>query len=233
MRQRARLVIKLRIAALIGGIAGCGNLQDLPGNLPYALGVGDEKFIFCDDKGLNCRALSDKERLAEGEKHAARTKELREQQARERAKQFADSQAREKAREQRLAEARQKQIQEDEAKGYKHLSFNDFHLDHKSLPLGSKVAITGYYRASGSTSNQSEILASNFLPNALEVILITDKASRGARQLMLTCRSHLDARSMVCPLTIFARVSKCEVSYLGRRISTDVCLAVEAARTPT
>jgi hypothetical protein len=124
-----------------------------------------------------------------------------------------------------------KQIEEDLANGYTYISFTDLHLDYRSMPLGRKLAVTGFYRSTGRSPGQYETLAETFLPGALEVILITNTASRAARERMLTCRNYPDARSMICPMTVLGRISKCDVTFLGNRVSTDnVCLVVENAR---
>jgi TPR repeat protein len=112
-----------------------------------------------------------------------------------------------------------KGIQEIEARGYKFLTFTDFELDAKSMPLGKKIAVTGLYQVQG----QMETLAERLSPDALSVLLITEDASRPTRKQFIECRRI----GMYCTLTLLGHTTECNVTWLGHYVSTKVCLSVE------
>ena len=112
-----------------------------------------------------------------------------------------------------------KEIQEIETRGYKYLTFTDFELDAKSMPLGKKLAIKGVYQAQG----QIETLAESISPDALSVLLITDSAPRPTRKWFIECRRA----GMFCEMTVLGHTSKCDVTWLGHYVSTKVCLSVD------
>lgn len=111
----------------------------------------------------------------------------------------------------------QSRLQDDERNGYRHMSFTDFQLDSKSMPLGSKVAMTGFYQASG----QLESLVETPIPNAFKLVLLTDAAPRESRKRFLECRNGL------CRITVLGHTSTCEISWLGKSVSSNVCLVVD------
>jgi hypothetical protein len=111
----------------------------------------------------------------------------------------------------------QSRLQDDEKNGYRHMSFTDFQLDSKSMPLGSKVAMTGFYQVSG----QLESLAESPIPNALKLVILTDKAPRESRKRFLECRNGF------CRITVLGHTSTCEMTWLGNPVSNNVCLVVD------
>ena len=118
----------------------------------------------------------------------------------------------------RVAEATRKRMVEDEDRGYKHVAFEDFFLDHKTIPLGSKRAIKGFYQVSG----EFETLVGRYMPNAPKIVLLTDSAPREVRTKLLRCRHS------VCPTTVLGHTTKCSVTWLGTPVSINVCFAVDS-----
>jgi alpha/beta superfamily hydrolase len=118
-----------------------------------------------------------------------------------------------------LAVSVKKQNEALKARGYKHMPFADFELDAKTIPLGTKIAITGLYQIDG----KMEKLTESIIPNALSIILITDSASRSTRKRFLECRGV----GSFCTMTLLGYTSKCDVTLFGRHVSTDICLVVE------
>jgi len=151
---------------------------------------------------------------AEEARRAAEEKRKEEEQREQLARTALEQQAKRQAIAQAAVNAR---IAEDEARGYKHVAFADFYLDQKSLPLGSKRAVTGFYRVTG----QLETLVDMPADNAPRVILVTESAPREARAKMLACRRSL------CRGTFLGHTAKCEVTWLGNPLPIDVCLAVD------
>jgi TPR repeat protein len=110
-------------------------------------------------------------------------------------------------------------IQEIEARGFKFLTFTDYELDSKSMPRGEKLAIKGVFQTQG----QLEVLAESILPDALSVILLTDSAPRPIRKRFIEC-GRVGA---YCEMTVLGHTSTCDVTWLGRHVSTKVCLSVD------
>src|SRR6266571_2541421 len=152
-----------------------------------------------------------------GGKYGAITSEERErirqeteQRERVHSEQLAAARAERIKEQQRLAAEAQKQIEEDEALGYKHVPFADYMLDYKTMPIGTKRAIAGFYRVNG----QLETLVENWFPDAPEIILLTETAPREIRKRLLECR-----RGYPCRMIVLGHTSRCEVTWLGRPVS--------------
>jgi hypothetical protein len=143
--------------------------------------------------------------------------ERRSERERQRTEQSAIYEANRKKEQERLAAAVQKQVEEDESLGYKHMSFTDFELDKKTMRQGTKIAIKGFYRTNG----KLETLAETILPTATEVVLLTEIAPRSTRKRLLECRDRF------CSITVLGHVERCNVTWLGRPVSSEVCLVVE------
>lgn len=121
-------------------------------------------------------------------------------------------------------EARARQTKADDDLGYQRMGFVDFQLDGKTMPVGSKVSVSGFYRSNGDL----ETLAASFMPDSAEVVLITDGAPRDVRKNLIACRGPAP-----CPLTVLAHVSKCTVTFLGTQSNEAACLVVESAHAIT
>jgi malic enzyme len=67
--------VRLGMLVAFGICSGC----TLPGNLAYNLGLGEEKFLSCDEKGLNCKAVTTKEFLAERDAENAESEHKRQE----------------------------------------------------------------------------------------------------------------------------------------------------------
>jgi hypothetical protein len=111
----------------------------------------------------------------------------------------------------------QSRLQDDERNGYKHMSFTDFQLDNRSMPPGSKVALTGFYQVSG----QVESLVETPIPDAFKLVLLTETAPRESRKRFLECRNG------ICRMTVLGHTSTCEITWLGKPVSKNVCLVVD------
>jgi hypothetical protein len=144
-----------------------------------------------------------------------------EQRQRDMAAQSAAIQANNRREQRRIDEADARQDREDDAAGYRRMDFTDFQLDFKTMPLGTKVSISGIYKA----TRQLETLSESFMPDAAEVVLITDGAPREVRKQLIACRGPAP-----CLLTILAHVSSCRVTWFGANSDPVACLVVAGAR---
>lgn len=112
-----------------------------------------------------------------------------------------------------------KKIRAGEARGYKHITFTDFQLDANTMSLGTKLSIMGIYKVEG----KIEYLAESFMPRSPNINIITESATRSTRKRLLECR----ASGQFCTLNILGYTSKCDTTYMGRHVSTDICLVVD------
>jgi len=119
-------------------------------------------------------------------------------------------------RNQKMVEAR---VAADEARGYRHVELKDFVLDRKTIALGTKRAMTGFYAVAGQLEALSAVpeIHDRF-PYA---VLLTNSASRKSRERFLNCRTG------VCRLTVLGHTTQCVITAFGMPTRTDVCLAVE------
>ena len=119
---------------------------------------------------------------------------------------------------------------DDGARGYNQMSFNDFELDAEKMPLGKKLAITGYYQVEGQLEMLVDTIFSKQVPGAYRLILITDEAPRPTRKELLTWRKSTCGMYGMCLMTVLGHVSECEVNWLGRPIRNTRCLTVDSIR---
>jgi hypothetical protein len=143
----------------------------------------------------------------------------REEQSRQEAIRQAQARSELQARQDRQAQAVRERIAADEKRGFKHVSIKDFLLDSKTVPLGTKQAVTGFYVVYGKLEALSEAPAiRDYFPH---IFILTDKAPREVRAKLLNCRVG------PCRLVLMGRTAKCVITVLGAPTTTDVCLAVD------
>ena len=128
-------------------------------------------------------------------------------------------------------ELAEKQVADDAARGYKRLSFEDYELDAEHMRLGSKIIITGTYRIEGDIESLAENPAAALLPNGFKLYLLTADAPRETRRNLLELRRGSCGLQGICRLTVLGHTSKCSLMIYGRRVRTQVCLAVDEIRS--
>jgi len=118
------------------------------------------------------------------------------------------------------AEAR---IAADEARGYKHTTFTDFFLDYRTIPLGSKRAVSGLYQVFGEYETLTEIPSDNPWAGTPRVALLTATAPRDVRERLLV----YVCRAAFCPVVLLGRTVSCTIRHLGGQARNDICFAIE------
>jgi hypothetical protein len=200
--ETEKLRLGLSLMMIVSVCAGC--------QPRYSAQVGGETVVGTSEEVSAAIRRDQQRRQQEAEERANELK-------RQRAEQSAIYEANRMKENERLAAAIQKKVEEDESLGYKHMSFTDFELDKKTMRQGTKLAVKGFYRAKG----KLETLAETILPTATEIVLLTETAPRGTRKRLLECRDRF------CSMTVLGHVEKCNVTWLGRPVSSEVCLVVE------
>lgn len=119
---------------------------------------------------------------------------------------------------------------EDEARGYKQISFTDFQLDAKKMKLGRKLSITGFYKVTDEIETLAETSVAAMMPNTHRLFLLTEDAPRVTRKKLLEARNGI-CGYYGCPLTVLGHVSKCEVTWFGNRVKSTTCLSVDDIRS--
>jgi len=178
---------------------GCGSMPS-----PYLPGRSNADF-----EKLRERALEDNRKEAE-----RRAEESRALQAR-RAEMVAASAARQEAQRARIAA--------EEARGYKHISFEDFFLDYKTMPVGSKRAVKGYYRVFGNLETLAKVPYGDAWDNFPRVVLLTESAPREVRAKLLDFK----CRQVFCEVLLLGHTTRCTVTWVSNPLRSDVCLAVD------
>jgi hypothetical protein len=105
---------------------------------------------------------------------------------------------------------------------YREVSFTDFELDKRQMRPGEQLAMHGFYQVSG----RLEVLSESLFPTSLAVPVLSDGAPRDTRATLLKCRS-LPAG---CNVTLLGHVTVCQMSWMGRPVSDEICLAVDSIR---
>jgi hypothetical protein len=125
--------------------------------------------------------------------------------------------------EDRLDAARAR-IAVDEARGYKHVSVVDFVLDKKTIPLGSKRAVSGLYQVFGEFQTLAASPLARPSDSTPKVYVITASSPREVRAKLLSnpCR-----RAAFCPVVLLGRTARCTIEWLGASVRNEVCLAVD------
>jgi hypothetical protein len=118
------------------------------------------------------------------------------------------------------AEAR---IAADEVRGYKHTTFTDFFLDYRTIPLGSKRAVSGLYQLFGEYETLTEIPSDNPWGGTPRVALLTATAPRDVRERLLV----YVCRAAFCPVVLLGRTVSCTIRRLGGQARVDVCFAID------
>lgn len=114
-------------------------------------------------------------------------------------------------------------IASDEARGYKQVSFADFILDYKTMPIGSKRAVHGYYRVFGNFETLTEV---PYGDNPPRVVLLTDSAPREVRAVL----QSFQCRQGLCKGVLLGHTVRCTITWAGNPMRSDVCLAVDGMR---
>jgi len=121
-------------------------------------------------------------------------------------------------------EAARARIAADEARGYKHILFTDFILDHKTIPLGSKRAVSGLYQVFGELETLTAIPTDSLADNVPRVFLLTASAPREVRAKLLA----FPCRPAFCPVVLLGRTTSCTIKWwFGNPVRNEVCLAIE------
>jgi hypothetical protein len=177
----------------------------------YGLVTQDGKAITKEGKAEQARDEEERRRKSEeAEEKAKQQAEWESAQRKKLAKQEADQQ-----------EAKRARTAADEARGYKHVSFAHFFLDYKTLPLGSKRAVTGIYQVFGQLETLAPMPVDEPLGNIPSVALLTASASRDVRAKLLACRLSF------CRETVLGHTTRCTVTWLGRPLPVNVCFIVD------
>lgn len=152
--------------------------------------------------------------------HELAVKRAREEEEARKAAQLAaqaESQRQAEFRDKQLAERLVARESEDTALGYKHVTVEDFLLDYRETPRGSKVVLEGYHYALGRMETISDS------PQSTQpVYLDTTGLSREARKSLLECHSH---SFPYCGITVWAHTG-CVMTAFGQTTEAP-CLIVD------
>lgn len=108
----------------------------------------------------------------------------------------------------------------DEARGYIHVSLTDLFLDYKTMPLGSKRAVSGNYRMLGQLE---ALLDAPPLETGPKIVLLTESSPRAVRARLL---EH-PCRIAYCKVMVLGHTVQCTVTQPGVLVRADVCFAVD------
>jgi hypothetical protein len=128
------------------------------------------------------------------------------------------------------AAALKRQIEEDEVLGYKHMLFSDFQLDSKTMPLGKRLKITGFYQVTGQLETLVETLVGTRMPNAYRLFLLTENSPRETRKQLLVLRNGACGVYGICRMTVLGHISKCDVTWYGNFLPNTTCIVVDEIR---
>jgi hypothetical protein len=215
MKTATRHAFAILAVAMLSLLAGCAAFAPacLVGTCHRAF---DGVVVAADGKPVTEEGRAIRAQQDEVRKRAAEDKRL---EAERRAEEWRALQARQVAEAAAQKEAERAHIVADEARGYKHVSFTDFILDYKTMPVGSKRAVKGIYQSLGNL----EILVASLINDTPRVVLLTDSAPREVRAKLLdfTCRQ------IFCEVLLLGHTTRCTVTWAGRPVRSDVCLAVD------
>lgn len=143
--------------------------------------------------------------------------------------QIAYKEAEDRAKAEREArESNDKRLRElaaaDERKGYTKLTFEDFRLDEKTMPVGKKIFINGYYEGKQGWQHITNCLGALHCIASRYVIPVNiETAARDTRKRLI---EYQETRGCwtgigVCMFTILGRVSRCSYTEFGSfKVST-------------
>jgi hypothetical protein len=96
-------------------------------------------------------------------------------------------------------------IEADEARGYKHVPFDDLFLDYKQLPVGSKRAVAALYQVFGQYETLTALPSESAFDGVPRIPLLTDKAPRDVRKRLLAPM----CRTAFCKVVFLGRTAPC------------------------
>ena len=239
-----RVILQSLVIVIVSTtIAGCASVNSVPTEMVTTLlGIPtiyrSEHKVACElGVGTNVRfvPLSPSECEAEN----ARLKAEFEQQQQE---------LRRKAEEQsRIIQAQQAEAQRqydltvaeqranDEKKGFKPITFDDFLLDGKALAArNTKLSISGFYVRLGEVeflmpSMNAIAMSRNEITADRGIALLTEDAPRNVRQNFLNCRNNIVTAQIGCQMTVLGHATMCEKTTL-LETSNAPCLIVDEVR---
>lgn len=122
------------------------------------------------------------------------------------------------------------QMKEDESRGYKYISIEDYQLDANTMRLGQKLIVTGYYEVEGNYQTLSQYPTIT-ISNGYKINVLTDNSPRSARKKLIDLqRSMPCARYRPCSLTLLGHITSCRHTYMGMKVRDTVCLDVDDIR---
>jgi len=108
------------------------------------------------------------------------------------------------------------------------IRISDFDLDKRDIPPDDEIQLSGYYWMDG---YEEELAAGEPIISLNErqprVGLLTDDASRNAREKMQRCRADYYG---FCSITVVGHPVKCVHTIMGQPVKDDVCLSVDDLR---
>ena len=220
MRQAARLAVAGLMIVVLSPLGGCAPGQCVGGRCYSAAELDALRHRTGDDYRKAAEKRAEQQRALQAEQQRA-LQAQREQEAPAQAQREQEA----AAQEERTLKAAAAHVAADEARGYKHVSFEDFFLDYKTMPVGSKRAVKGYYRVFGSLETLAKVPYGDAWDNYPRVVLLTDSAPREVRAKLLDFK----CRQVFCEVLLLGHTTLCTVTGIGR-VRSDVCLAVDAMR---
>jgi tetratricopeptide (TPR) repeat protein len=119
---------------------------------------------------------------------------------------------------------------EDEARGYKRMSFTDFQLDAKTMRTGKRLSINGFYEVNGHLQSLTEKPSQVQMPNAYKLLLLSEDAPRDTRKILIELQNKACGQYFICPVTVLGHVQPCSETILGEKVRDTICLAVDDVR---
>jgi hypothetical protein len=201
-------IVKKFIALVLFGLVACAS-RDTWKDQKTVIEYPPGKFQLMSYRELEALRAAD-----------AREREARREQQTEQAR---AAEAKRAEQEAARLEAERARIAADEVRGYKHVSFTDFFLDYKTMPVGSKRAVKGYYRVFGELETLAARPLDSTMDNIPRVVLLSDLAPRDVRAKLLAS----PCRPAFCQVLLLGHTTTCAIDRLGRPVRSDVCFAID------
>jgi TPR repeat protein len=119
---------------------------------------------------------------------------------------------------------------EDEARGYKRMSFTDFQLDAKTMRTGKRLSINGFYEVNGQMQSLTEEPSQMQMLNAYKLLLLSEDAPRDTRKKLIELQNKACGHHLICQITVLGHVQPCSETLLGKKVRDTMCLAVDDIR---
>ncbi len=126
------------------------------------------------------------------------------------------------ARARAAEEARRARLADWRARGYEPVSFEDFVLDYKTVALGSKRVVGGFYQVFRDFETLAARPMESPAGNTPRVVVLSSSAPREVRAKLLQCRQQ-----GICRVMLLGHTAKCTVERFGYLVREDICLAVD------